>query len=160
MTYITNLLKYKAGFLTALLIATVSSLLISLSACTQNDGNIGIYFGSWTFESIEVDGNELPDYENGDLMIAFQSNIFRMDYENKPTPEIKTMFGTWSEDADHIILDGSADHKEGEFPPLLGVDPNGVFTFRILEKKGKTMIWQRTDDEGRTWTYRLKRMMP
>ena len=51
------------------LIATV------LPSCTQNDGNIGDWFGHWKLLSVTVNGEENEEYE-GNIFFSFQSSVF------------------------------------------------------------------------------------
>lgn len=50
-------------------------MLISLSACTQNNGNIGMWFGHWKVTAIEIDGTPDETYDEN-MFFSFQSKVF------------------------------------------------------------------------------------
>ena len=53
----------------------VVSLLLSITGCTQNNGNIGNWFGQWRMDSYKVNGEVQEDYQ-GNIFFCFQSAVF------------------------------------------------------------------------------------
>ena len=46
-----------------------------ISSCTQNDGNIGEWFGHWKLNTISVNG-AVDDEYGGNIFFSFQSKTF------------------------------------------------------------------------------------
>ena len=57
----------------------VVSLLLSITGCTQNNGNIGNWFGQWRMASYKVTGEVQEDYQ-GNILFCFQSAAFASKY--------------------------------------------------------------------------------
>ena len=73
--------------------------LVGLSGCTHNDGDIGIWFGTWQVEQITCDGENLPDtyYNPSTVPLYFQ---FQGDTRHNQLVD----YGTWSEDGDKMTI--------------------------------------------------------
>ena len=50
-------------------------MLCGISSCTQNDGNIGEWFGHWKLNTISVNG-AVDDEYGGNIFFSFQSKTF------------------------------------------------------------------------------------
>lgn len=155
--------SYKKSSLLACLLTVVCSLL--LGGCFQNDGYIGVYFGSWVIETIEIDGEKDRAY-NGHTMISFQSSFFEMSEAGGGG----VIQGIWKENGDVLMLHGAEetakqfDKDDNPVFPLStglgsGLDNDLVIYFNIEKKTSKRMVWTRTDSEGRTWRYSLRHLL-
>lgn len=158
-------LKNKSIFRSGLIgfIALFCSFLIG--GCFHNDGYIGVYFGSWLIEKIEIDGEPDPGYK-GHTMISFQSALFDLtDLDGGGT-----ILGLW-EDKDHVItLRGAietASRKDSDGNPIFpittgfgsGTDNDLTVRLDIVRKDSGKMVWKRTDSDGRVWKYTLKHVL-
>lgn len=145
------------------LVAFVCSLIFT--GCFHNDGDIGVYFGSWVIEKIEIDGNPDTNYK-GHTMISFQSSLFDLtDVDGQGG-----IMGLWSEKGAELTLRGAeetATRKDADGNPIFplttgfgsGTDNDLTIHLEIIKKTKKEMIWQRTDDEGRVWRYVLRHLL-
>lgn len=127
---------------------------VSLGSCRHPDGYIGHYLGNWSIEKIEVDSTPLEGYR-GDIMISFQGNIFLLAYIDG-----KETYGTWEEDGTTFSL--RADYNAGaaqEMPSELGFGSNRRINMEIMEDKRKSMIWRYTADDGKVYTYYLRKIL-
>lgn len=139
-------------------------LLLGLSSCTHNEGDIGIWFGTWQIEDVDCAELDLADtyYDPASAAIyfQFQGKMATVRMVNKLHDE-KVDYGTWSES------DGTLDIS---FPDndvaynhiltsLLGGNESRTFHFVITEQSAQSMtlsffntIWDQH------WTLKLKRL--
>ena len=155
--------KYIVRLGLSVLVTVVCTLFFS--SCFHNDGNIGVYFGSWQIEKVEIDGEPVTSYR-GHTMISFQSSLFDLtDIDGNGS--IK---GIWSEKGDLLTLRGAeetATRQDADgnaiFPLTTGfgsgTDNDLTIQLNIVRKSKKEMIWTRTDEQGRTWRYVLKHLL-
>ena len=150
----------------AILLAFAGS--VMMTACFQNDGYIGVYFGSWVFEDITVDGepvrNPVNDEEyNHHLCISFQSSFFELAMGGGG----QKIQGIWKENDGEITLHGAEETAtdkdpatgEGIFPWQMGFGTSLIETLKIEKKTKKRMVWTRVDSEGRLWRYELRHLL-
>lgn len=159
--------------LRAISASLVMILAFAMTGCFQNDGYIGVYFGSWVFEDITVDGEPLVNPATGEeynhhLMISFQSSFF----------EIATagggdgIQGIWEENGNTIQLHGAEETASarypdpenpeatiGEFPWQLGFGHSLIEVLDIVSKSKKRMVWTHVDEQGRLWRYSLRKCL-
>ncbi len=140
------------------LMATVLTL---ATGCTRNNGDIGLFFGSWLLTEIKADGTTDEDYA-GNAVWAFQSGVVKMTMVY-PWHETSGYFGTWSEHDGYLELDythSSADMEAGtgdySFPPGLHLPAYGRVTMRIDRLTSKEMELSYSSD-GAEYTYNLKK---
>lgn len=71
-------------------------------SCSRNNGDIGVWFGLWKVESIEVDGEPAADYD-GNVFFQFQGKVFNM---RKITEHhvYTDCFGNWEEKGETLKL--------------------------------------------------------
>ncbi len=157
----TNRNIYRSGLIGA--VAVILTLL--LGGCFHNDGDIGVYFGSWVIEKVEVDGVADADYD-GHTMISFQSSLFDLTDVDSGA----TIMGLWSEKGSELTLRGAEETASVKdpagaplFPPTTGFgrgdNDDLTVTLDIVKKTKKQMIWTRTDSEGRKWRYVLRHLL-
>ncbi len=83
------------------LITIICTIMILLSACTRNHGDIGIWFGTWHVEQITANGT--PVNVEGDYFFQFQSKVFRVSqvYGHE---QMVDSYGTWDENGDKMTI--------------------------------------------------------
>lgn len=135
-------------------------LALCLQGCTQADGYIGDWFGSWHLEEVAIDGEPNESYD-GSLIISFQGNLVKMTVIDRGD-----VFGTWEEAGETLTLNlsygaGNAVHATWLFNPfpVMLLLPEGVdiIEMDVVTLKSKTMEWQYIDPDGRLLTYSFKK---
>lgn len=142
------------------------------TGCTQPDGYIGKWFGSWFLEEMLIDGEVDEEYEyylkestvaegiNRQVMISFHANVFNIGYLS--TDEI---YGTWSYAGETLTLVSSyhsgSGHNSPAFDPFPIVlhFPKGqeVMEIPVTKFTSDIMQWQLIDPEGRLITYNFRK---
>lgn len=136
--------------------------ILILTNCTQADGYIGDWFGSWYLEKIVKNGEQMPQYEGyysfkNDIMVSFQGEMFRMGYVDE-----QDIYGMWSYAGETLVLDARYNSGNGAdmedrfnpFPDPLGFTPGEeMVEVTVLQINSKTMEWQYIDSEGDVLTY-------
>ena len=137
-----------------------------LTQCTQPDGNIGDWFGSWYLEEILIDGETDETYqknkENNSLqvMVSFQGKIFNMAYISG-----SEIYGSWSYAGEILTLNATYHSGSGydspsfnPFPIVLHF-PEGLDEIEITVTKieKKIMQWQYIDQNGSLLTYNFRK---
>ena len=84
-----------------LVVALVAGVIVT--GCTQNNGNIGDWFGEWHLESITVNDVDDDTY-TGDVLWKFQNDIVEMVVVNAIGHSHSEHYGTWSSDDAPLIL--------------------------------------------------------
>ena len=144
--------------------------LLMLGSCTQNDGHIGDWFGSWYLEEILINGKVDEEYEaykqedniyyHKEVMISFQGNVFNMAYLQG-----REIYGTWSYAGEILTLIASYGSGSGYDSQFFNPYPI-VLHFPADEEQieitvtsigGKTMQWQYIDQNGRLLTYNFRK---
>lgn len=143
-----------------LLLASICFLCLSLSSCTQADGYIGPWFGSWHIEKILLNGEADKEYKEN-LMISFQGKIFKLGYLDSAE-----IFGSWEYEGEILTLDAGynagngagMDHLFNPFPPALHFPADvSQIEITVTSINSKTMQWQYIDQEGDLVTYNLRK---
>lgn len=135
---------------------------IGLSACTHNDGDIGVYFGTWKVEEITIDGVVDMDYQDN-LFFQFQSGVFcmrRVDEHHVAT----VSWGSWEEVSDNVLRlsfvysDDNAPEGSEKYSPLPESHlPKGVRDLEILQLTGSVMRLQYVAGGKIDYEYKLKK---
>ena len=132
------------------LITIICTIMILLSACTRNHGDIGIWFGTWHVEQITAGGT--PVNVEGDYFFQFQNKVFRASLV-KSHDRVTESFGTWNEDGNTMTID---------FPDptvfyidMPGLESHNNFTVTNLSSKEITFTKSHTD--GVVFSYHLKK---
>ena len=75
----------------------------AITACTQNDGDIGVWFGTWRLEKITIDGTTDSDYDEN-VVLKFQNNVMESvaQYEHHVT---NNCYAKWTREGDLLILE-------------------------------------------------------
>lgn len=138
------------------------SISLLFSGCTQPDGYIGKWFGSWHLESILIDGELDTNYpEKQEIMFSFQGNIFNCGYM-----ESVEIYGSWSYAGEILTL--VASHHSGSgaslpqyfnpFPVAMHFPADvGQLEITVTSITNKTMQWQYIDQNGKLLTYNFRK---
>lgn len=131
------------------LILTVT-MLISLAGCSRNNGDIGVWFGLWKVESVEVDDAPDADY-GGNLFFQFQSTVFNMRMVSD-RHVYTDRFGNW-EEADGVLKITFPDER---YVPFEVTRMGRECRLTIEKKTGKEIVLSFVQAEtGKTVRFRL-----
>lgn len=144
-----------------ILIATASLLLIvGLDGCTQNNGDIGPWFGTWKLDSMTINGAPDTEYA-GNVLWKFQANLLSM-IRVFGSHEQYEMYGTWSEPQpgvlriEFIYSDDAEPEGSMKYSPLPETHlPPGISDLDILEMKGSRLYLRYLSAGGTVYEYRL-----
>lgn len=142
----------------------IIAVLTLLTACTTNNGDIGIWYGTWSLERMTVDGTDVPVNDgNGWTNFAFQNNVVLIT-RTTPLHDVTECFGTWAEDGSEMIFDYSHHDDMGDYaqvtyaaPAWLYFTPAGTTRCRILTSGSKEVTLRQITADGRTVTYYLRK---
>ena len=141
------------------------SLMTIVTACTQNDGHIGKFFGSWVLTEMTV-GNTATDFPQGQYTtMSFQNDVVKFIL-HQPDGSYEERFGTWTESDGMLKLDFT--HSDDRYdagtaiyraPEWLDFPAKTITDLLIADMTdGKlTLVLDRTDGEEivykfeRTW---------
>lgn len=135
-----------------------------IASCTQNNGNIGKYFGSWVLRSVTVNGSEqslLPEGAKYGTM-SFQGSVVRFltVYSSDRASE---NYATWTEADNEIHFDFKNSNHETPAgtsiyaPPVwLGFGTLNV-SVKVTRLDNSHLDFERTDAEGHLWKYAFER---
>lgn len=149
-----------------LFILLTLSLSLVFSSCTQPDGYIGKWFGSWYLEEMLINGEVDEEYaayqQEGrfQVMVSFQGNIFHMAYIGG-----QAIYGTWSYAGEVLTLVASYNAGSATNSPYFDPYPKVLHFPASIEQMeitvsqlySKTMQWQIIDPEGRLVTYNFRK---
>lgn len=137
---------------------------IFLASCTQNNGNIGKYFGAWALRSLTVDGTEqslLPEDARYGTM-SFQGSVVRFQLVYSADC-ISETYATWTDADNEIHFDFNNSNDETPAgtsvyapPTWLGFSGMDV-SVKVTRLSSSHLDFQRTDNEGRLWRYAFER---
>lgn len=143
-----------------LVVALVAGAIVT--GCTQNNGNIGDWFGEWHLESITVNDVD-DDAYTGDVLWKFQNDIVEMVVVNAVGHSHSEHYGTWSSDDATLILNFTHHddlHPAGSSkyaPPAQTMLPAAVTQLKILRLSSKEMVLRYDPAEDKSIVYLLKK---
>jgi hypothetical protein len=128
----------------------------ALSGCTKNNGDIGLWFGLWHLDAIEIDGNPDPQYD-GNYYFMFQSQVFCVRYIFEQDHEQREAFAKWQESDDGKTI--TINFADSRYNPHLGDDiPSNylstITTLTVDSLTATSMVLHYTSDDA-TITYHL-----
>ncbi len=142
--------------LTSILLGLVLLLTVG---CTQNNGNIGLWFGTWQVTEISVDCEPQQDYEKN-MFFKFQANVCDV-ITVFPHETYYQHFAEFTEvDKNTIIVDFS--HTD-EWNPVEFDVPTGSFLengkniFNVTKHNNRKLTLTLQKPDGTTITYSLKK---
>lgn len=135
-----------------------------LSSCTQNNGNIGPYFGSWLQYEMTIDGEKVTDFNPDETFWEFQNNIIEISRVNGMY-EKNGRWGTWEERDGHLLLNfmhhddqnpvGTSEYRA---PEWLHFTSDEIIDLTIVSNKSSRMELQWRDPDGRLIGYYLRKI--
>ena len=135
-------------------------MILGVGGCTQADGYIGHWFGSWHLEEMLIDGEEDPSYRKN-LMISFQGKIFKFGYLDSVE-----IFGSWEYEGEILTLNAGYGAGNGAgnstffdpFPiPMHFPKGEEQVEVSVTYINSNTMQWQYTDQYGQFITYNFRK---
>jgi len=125
-------------------------MLLALSSCTRNHGDIGPWFGTWHVEQITVDGEPLE--VKGDFFFQFQSKVFRFSQVGGHEQTVES-YGTW-EEGDGTLTVTFPDHRV-VYITMPGLEIDNKFTITAMSSHEVTL--SKHASQGLAVTYRLRK---
>ena len=128
----------------------IALLMLVMTGCTHNNGDIDHWFGMWKVESITVDGKTLDSYE-GNFFFSFQTSIFSI---TKGVGENGYQFyGEWKETSENTIHLKMANNDHV---------PSGIYfeleqDFHYTVSSGDKLTMEKTTGDGHVVAYHLKK---
>ena len=139
-----------------LYIATL--LMLAMTSCAKNNGDIGLWFGLWHLDQIEIDG--VPDQSyDGRYYFLFQNNVFCIRHVIEEEHSYLESYAKWNESDDGKIL--TINFIDTRFTPNFGPDVpqnhlNTITTLHVDTLNTTTMVLSYTNpDNSITYTYYL-----
>lgn len=150
-------MKSRISLLLIILIATLSS-------CTQNNGNIGPYFGSWLQYDMTIDGEKAPDFKTDETFWEFQNNIIEISRVDGMY-EKNGRWGTWEERDGQLLLNFMHHDDQNQVgtsgyraPEWLYFTSDAIIDLTIVSNKSGQMTLQWHDGDGRLICYYLRKI--
>ena len=126
-------------------------LVAALCGCTQNDGMIGSWFGTWALDRIEINGTEVEPDGGGDTFFSFHTSVIRI-CRVKDRIVVDERFGTWDSKDGYLTLDFSHHDDLAPEPGTSQYEPPRWIYFTdivqrmwMAEKTGRKMILEYGD---------------
>ena len=137
----------------ASIIAVLCALIVTiLPSCTQNNGNMGDWFGHWKLRSVAVDGKESDEYE-GDIFFSFQSSVFcQIKAEADHGGDHK--FANFEDNGEYITITFSTDRYQPFAETMMKMGEN---VLHVDHLDGKDLRLSMNLDDGRKVTYELEK---
>lgn len=129
------------------------AMLLPLSSCLHNNGDIGPWFGQWKVTEVQINGERDPKYK-GDGFFCFQSSTFKLVQSYPEDNSATSIFGNWEEKDGYISV---LFHDREDSPWLRGyfhLDKKSMLT--VVKRKGDKVL-KYTAEDGNEYTYFLKK---
>lgn len=138
-----------------------------LGGCTQPDGYIGKWFGSWLVTDIYIDGEIDREYadnqannDHHQVMVSFEGQIFDMAYLNG-----REIYGSWEYAGETLTLDASYQAGNGAGAPYFNPFPEAmhfapgveIIQVKVTRLESRTMQWQYAAPDGKLYTYNFQK---
>lgn len=155
----------------SLYIALFLMALACCQGCKVNNGDIGLLYGTWFLDRMEVDGQQYdgwrtPDRE--DTFFSFQNNICFITYvDAHHQGDSRVSTWEWVDEDKVISLDFT--HTDNRFPEpvpdgyLYGapgwllLTESTVYNFDVRYDGDKRMVWSTVNTEGQHLTFYLQK---
>lgn len=138
------------------------ALLLALSSCMQNNGNIGPYFGLWKLTELTINGEADPAYQDN-VVWKFQSGAIAM-IRISDHHEAFECYGTWKEvdqktlQVEFIYHDNSDPNGTWKYAPLPETHlPRGISPLEIIHLPDQRMQLDYHHSDGTTYGYKLEK---
>lgn len=129
--------------------------MFAMTSCTQNNGDIGMWFGTWHVEQIDMDNSPIDGYMGTDFF-QFQSTLFQLRYTDDTHAEKQTV-GRWQDNGSSIDVTFPDEKLVWVF--LYGIDmgKDAVNHFTVEQLTSKEAILALKATNGHTYRYHLKK---
>ena len=132
-----------------------------LGGCTQNDGNIGDWFGTWRLAEIQIDGQPDESYA-GNVVWKFHSDIVSIMTVDDAEHEALPAWGTWSEAEGVLTLNFTYSDSDNPnewdkyTPPASTHIPAGITRIDVVKLSTAEIVLKYVATDA-TYTYFLKK---
>ena len=133
------------------LITIICMIMILLSACTRNHGDIGIWFGTWHVDQITAGG--VPINVEGDYFFQFQSHVFRVSNVSAHEQVVES-YGSWQENEGGKMTIDFPDASV-YYIVMPGLESHNDFT--VTTTSSSDVTFTKTDTNGTLYTYHLRK---
>ena len=134
-------------------------LLVALAGCTHNEGDIGIWFGTWHVDSATAEG-VTTDYQGG-VFLQFQTTLVCARATGVTHPE-RNDYGRWTDDGSVLTIEFPDEHVAYDYVLRdLGMDLGdyaGPHVFEVTSRSSKRVTLVYTDASSRRWTLVLNKL--
>jgi hypothetical protein len=138
--------------------------IVVLSSCTHNNGDIGVYFGTWSLDKIEINGSEDAEYEPQSYTWSFQNQTIQIMTVNE-RHDYSATIGSWEEISGKTLRlnfnhsDNNYEAGSGQYyiPNQLHIPQNASTDLDIISQSSKSLILQYVSTEGITYRYTLSK---
>ena len=125
-----------------------------LTACTHNDGDVGVLHGMWRVTAIEVDGEKLNDY-SGTLYFEFQTGVHCQKLVNEQTYECEDQYASWRYQNEKEII---IDFCDNRYRPIeITKMQMGQNLLQMEKVKGNSVDMLYVAPNGVEYRYKLKK---
>ena len=120
--------------------------LVTLCGCTHNDGDIGLWFGLWHLDTIEVDGTPASDYD-GNTYFMFQGKVFCVRNVKESTHTYDESYARWQQSDDRQAM--TITFADDRFVPTVtaAVPLERVTTFTVISLTSSEMVLEYTHSQ-------------
>ena len=126
---------------------------IVLSACTQNNGDIGPIFGNWKLTEMTEDGHRTENY-SGNIYLAFQNTTMRFVRVNGYNSYDET-YCNWSITDDNNLIVNFADDRYRPFLELGIPYPCCEMKIQKLSSSEMQLYLNATSNTGKPRVYKF-----
>lgn len=136
------------------------TVIISTPGCTQNDGDIGPWFGTWRLEQILVNGTPDSGY-NRDILWKFQADVISMVAVNDVTHTVISSWGTWTHTDNTLTLNftySDTDNPAGSYkytPPTATHLPAAISRLQVVALSKGEIVLEYVSEQNINYTYKL-----
>ncbi|MDE7136394.1 MAG: lipocalin-like domain-containing protein [Muribaculaceae bacterium] len=136
------------------------AVIISTPGCTQNDGDIGPWFGTWRLEQIIIDGTPDNDY-NRDIIWKFQADVISMVVVNDVTHTAISSWGTWTHTDNTLTLNftySDTDNPAGSYkyaPPAATYLPPAISLLQVVSLSKGEIVLEYVSEQNINYIYKL-----
>lgn len=144
-------------------IITLCGVLLILSSCNSNNGDIGPWYGHWKLTEIRINGEVDTQYE-GNIFWAFQNSVVQMT-QIHTTVDYDSRWGSWSQTGDELTLDFGHHDNLSESdpstawrysPPAATHLEAGINKLHIDKLSSSNIQLTYSAPDGNVYTYYLK----
>lgn len=129
------------------------AMLLPLSSCLHNNGDIGPWFGQWKVTEIQIDGEKDAEYQ-GDGFFCFQSSTIKVLRSYPENNGAVSMFGNWKEEDGYMSVFFHDREDSPRFRAYFHLDKSSRLT--VVKRSGSKVL-KYTAEDGKEYTYFLKK---